>query len=305
MTNKRKTKRYLKLMVCFLCFFGLIANLSIGITTPYLIDKKIGLPNWLFIFLFILIFLSGFTLYVIFLIYPCVNRKENKLTRFINSHSGSFCFLFLLVMVVVMAIYNEKEYDKEKIANLINIEWVIFGISVGFFTIWHAIFSSKKTNVITNPNKLVGTDRISAINVIKGNIQDYNNIIFPIVLLVVNVLFLIISTSMFYILDTIDKVTVKCGIISFYLCTNTLLSVFLEVITPIIKAKIEYEEKYKNIKSDSDTNLLIQSIVEEAIIRFYDDSLKDLGDEEKSQVMNEIRNKMIELRSEDTNHPTK
>ena len=295
-----KTKRHSiisKVLLVVLIIFGLIFSLAFGITVPYLIAINNNIQDWLVILLFTIVTILTFSLYFILIIYPLIIKKKNKFSKFCEKHWVSV-FLFILFAVITLAVItNQKEYNEQRISELLNVEWVIFGITIAFFTIWNALYLSKKKKKNKNPNDLVGIERVNEINSINSEILDNNSMLYSLVLLIFSTILLVLTTTMFYI-SVISENTVKIfSTISFYFCTNTMFSIFAETIIPMFKNKLEYDSSIKEYKLDADPEILAQAIAEEVIIQFSKNDFKDLNEEDKKVKMEELSKKIIEIRN--------
>lgn len=296
----KKIKKYgifSKLLIVVLIALVLFSSLKFGNVVHYLIAKNNNIQNWLVILLFTIVTILTFSLYFMLLIYPLINKKKNKLSKFCEKHSLSVSLFILFATITVDAITNQKEYNEQRISELLNVEWVIFGITIALFTIWNALYLSKKKTKNKNPNDLVGIERVIEINSINSEILDNNSMLYCLVLLIFNTILLIITTSMFYINFTSENTVNVLSTVSFYLCTNTMFSIFSETIIPMFKNKLEYDSSIKEYKLDDDPEIFAQAIAEEVIIQFAKNDFKDLNEEDKKVKMEELSKKIIEMRN--------
>lgn len=295
-----KIKRYSifsKVLMVVLIVIGLFFSLTFGTFVNYLITKNNNIQYWLVILVFTIVTILTFSLYFILLIYPLIIKKKNKLSKFCEKHSLSVSFFILFAMITMVAITNRKEYNEQRISELLNVEWVIFGITIAFFTIWNALYLSKKKKKNKNPNDLVGIERINEINSINSEILDNNSMLYSLVLLIFNTILLVLTTTMFYISVTSENTVKIFSTISFYFCTNTMISIFTETIIPMFKNKLEYDSSIKEYKLDDDHEIFVQAIAEEVIIKFAKNDFKDLNEEDKKVKMEELSKKIIEMRN--------
>lgn len=293
----KKYSIFSKVLIVVLIVFGLFFSLAFGIIVPYLIAKNNNIQNWLVILLFVIVTILTFSLYFILLIYPLIIKKKNKLSKFSEKHSLSVNLFILFAMITLVAITNQKEYNEQRISELLNVEWVIFGITIAFFTIWNALYLSKEKKKNKNPNHLVGIERVIEINSINSEILDNNSMLFSLVLLILNTILLVFTTSMFYINVTSENTVKVFSTISFYLCTNTMISIFAETIIPMFKNKLEYDSSIEEYKLDDEPKILAQAIAEEVMIQFAKKEFKDLNEEDKNARMEELSKKIIEMRN--------
>ena len=296
----KKTKKYSIfsiVLIVVLIVLGLFFSLAFGTFVCYLLAKINNIQNWLVILLFTIVTMLTFSLYIILFIYLSIIKKKNKLSKFSEKHSLLVSLFISFAMFTVLAIINQKEYNEQRISELLNIEWVIYGITIAFFTIWNGLYLSKKKKKNKNPNDLVGIERISEINSINSEILDNNSMLYSLVLLIFNTILLVITTTMFYISVTSENTVKVFSTISFYFCTNTMISIFAETIIPMFKNKLEYDSSIKEYKLDDDPKIFAQAIIEEDAIQFTKNNFKTLNEEDKKVMMDELSKKIIEIRN--------
>lgn len=206
----------------------------------------------------------------------------------------------LIIIITVLSINNSTILNVEKQNNLLSIEWTIFGITTAFFTIWNALYLSKHDRNTENPDKMVGIERLKAIQDINNKLSENNNLIFPIILLIINAFLLLWATSLTYVYPLNDSVLNKVSIISYYFCTNTMISIFFETITPMIKMKLEFEEKRENFNLNADNNLILKAIAEKIALIFANSEFADLPQTDCEKKISELTDNLVKIRENRT-----
>ena len=297
MKLSKKYSIYLILIILILVLFGLPACLGIAYITIYFIGKVTSIKMWFGIALFIAIFMMLFTIYFFIFIYPLIVKRVNKFTKFLEKHSPSLCLCLLFLTIIVLVVINNKEYSEERLAELINLEWVIYGITIAFFTIWNTFYLSKKQNKYRNPDNLIGIERIDEIKNINTIIDENNGVVFPIVLLILNTIFLLFTTSGFYIVNSNSNITIRFTIITFFFCTNTMISIFLETILPMLKNKYRFEALVEDYSLNMEPQLIKQSITEEVVYQILRDEAKKDGGNASDEMINLIKKAILMARN--------
>ena len=309
MKYEKKLKIWLIIATLLHIIAGLICSVSVGISIVYLINKWFKLGDITFILWLIVISFVLFVLYFTFLIYPFIVKKDNKFTKKFNKHSISISFFVMMIMIIIVSINNIKEYDLERLSNLLNIEWIIFGITVAFFTIWNTFFITKYEKKEENPNEIIGLKRLELIIDINDKKMHFKIMIYSLIMIIINVILLLTFTSMFLV-NEIDKNVVNViSLISFYFCTNTMITIFIECIFPMIEMKMEFDgriEKY-DLKNDlkNDLNLIVTSAFEEVAYNLMEKNTTDLDENKATEVLDKFKEILIKNRNDDGKAKTK
>lgn len=153
-------------------------------------------------------------------------------------------------------------------------EWNIFGIAIAIFLFWY-IFIEKYIRD-SKPIKRNTNGPIEILLYIneKSNFQQSVDLLFmSVIIIIINMFMLIASTAMVFITtpNNINLFIQNIVIITFYLCTNSISSLFLDMIKPLFAeknkildenkmAKIDLENKNNTIKDVMQITELIETI---------------------------------------------
>ena len=172
---------------------------------------------------------------------------------------------YVILIISLASIRNELIWDNNQLVEILNLQWVIFGISVTVFLIWQVIemkFLSKKKKYkrkqIKDPNAFEEDIKIR-----QKLLFEVNSHIFTPVLLGLNTVALIIITGIYYIVVNDIAVWLQDAVIcSFYLCVNTLSHMLLDIITLVFIKRFEVVSNIKITNEELDIYIKLQNIKE-------------------------------------------
>ena len=182
------------------------------------------------------------------------NKIENssKFRKKIDfTHIFPFFFLFFIFS---LAIKKDVYLSSEILIQFLNIQWVIFGISIAVFGIWITGLMGRKNELLSkiDENKIRKEDKKSL--EIQSERKFFANVHFSVFFLICNLFLLILSTSLFYIVfhGEANLITQSFAVSSCYLCTNSLVSIFIDVLSPVLFFKKKVKEVYELDKKKFD-----------------------------------------------------
>ena len=293
-----KLKTTLIILVIMQIVVGLICGAIVAISIPYFINKMIPISDGLFLFLVIFIFIIFIGVFFMFIIYPSITNKNNKFTKMLNRHSISISFFIIMLMIILVSIYNKKEFDIDRITNLLNIEWIIFGVTVAFFTVWNALFLSKYENIEENPNDEIGIKRLQLIGNINQKKIHFTSMLYSILMLIINVLLLISFTSLFLVNNSDNEIVNILSLISFYFSTNTMITIFVECIIPMIDMKIDFDIRIEKYDLNDGPKMILMSAIEEAAYEIKKNNLTNEDKDKVNDLLDKFKCELIKIRSE-------
>ena len=168
-------------------------------------------------------------------------RKQfTRMNQFFLENGIYFLPLYIIICCILLSIDPSIKWTREELKDSISIQWAIFGLSTTIYILLQAFvlkYISDKT-----PEKKASSAEYTIEKIIFR--LCINDKIVPVIFLIANLALIIMATSSVYIIG--GKVTLymqTISIISFYLCTNTLISLFLHIIFPVFDKKIEAMKK--------------------------------------------------------------
>lgn len=179
----------------------------------------------------------------VFLVCYSINHYETKgkkIIKLLPIFLNSITFIFILLGVI----NNVKNFDIALCGTLLGIEWTIFGISGAVFL--YQLQSNKKEMELL----MKETDHIQQLK--KTESLEINSMPsnFVFVLFVADLVFLILFTAGLFLLDPELKSMFLpyLGLISLYLTTNTIVTIFIQSIS---NYRMYRKEFIKDIKKSN------------------------------------------------------
>ena len=267
--------------IFFLC---LIFSYVLIFSFFYALQKFVNIDFTILFFLPI-----GLSVFVsIFLSILVLRRKKRTKLSFWFSNNYPKVFLSCVILIILfMSISNKPLWNLNEIHEVLSIEWTILGLSITIFLVWHVIFISylKKKE----PKPAGDLDYIQEYDLMNKKQNFYNEVLSAkstIILLSINLVFLILSTSLIYISNKSDSViTQNIVVFTFYLSTNSIIMLFFDMLQPILLAHKELRLKNKVTKDEMDVaegNALLQTLVDTSLKTI--DNMNDLSDERKREL---------------------
>lgn len=120
---------------------------------------------------------------------------------------------------------------------------------------------------------------------------------YSLVMLIINIILLTTFTSMVLVSETNNSVVNVVSIISFYFCTNTMITIFIECILPMIEMKLDFDERIEKYDLDDDSNMVVTSALEEVVYNLIEKSINDDENIKKSEELQRIKENIIKYRN--------
>lgn len=197
---------------------------------------------------------------------------------------GYFLTIFALVSIKSQAIWTaEVVYD------ILSLQWTIFGLSLTVFLVWNVIIVEFLKN--RQPKEPDSSDLLQKYKLAlekRSFSQEIETTFSTIVLLTINLFLLLVSASLIYISAKPESVFVQDVLhCTFFVTTNSIASLFLDILKPLNRDKTEMLKNSNVTKEDIDkayAALFVQNIVEgieEAVMarnpeKYTDEEKKEL-----------------------------
>ena len=221
-------------------------------------------------------------------------RNKNFVTWFLLNYAKIILF-YLVICITLISLRTEKIYDYASLKEFISIQCSMLGLSIAIFLIWNGIvfkyLEEHRPKKSENPFPIEQYEYINEkIDFYKMATERFNSII----MLIINLLLLATATTTVYIVY--NKVTLfnqNLSIASYYFCSNTIISLFFDILLPLIDKK---RKILKNMKvSNSEKRLQNRIINEVNITKTRFESIKqdaNISDEEKYKLMEQLLYKL-------------
>ena len=174
--------------------------------------------------------------------YLIVRLKATKSTRFsiwLLQNYPKLILFYIILNIIFISIRVGGAWSLDSLKDAISLEWTIFGISVAVFLVWNTIvFVHLEKEKPKQPEVMNSIHKLEYITQKELFYPQANSMFNSISLLILNVLALVVATASVYIVKgEVNLFHQIIVIVSFYLCTNTLIALLVDILTPLIKQK--------------------------------------------------------------------
>ncbi|MBO7573833.1 MAG: hypothetical protein J6T25_03555 [Bacilli bacterium] len=276
---------------------------SIGTPILFYLDSIYTIKNRDVILIVFIVVSLMLSLVITAIIMYSINRY-NKLSKFVMTHLRSLLTFLILLSIFSVAIYNSSHVDLTLCDSLLGIEWAIFGVSAAIFLFRIQNQEAKIEQASTlNPDEMIGKQRLEQVSFINNLKEEFSDMNFVLVFLIINAFFLtLFSGGLFFLDRAINKEVLSLLFtLSLFFTTNTFVQVFMDVVTVFSRKKKALLEK-PYMKKDYD--IIIETIVcafeEELFVKALNDiDLDDtLSDSEKKQKREKYLREYLQLKKE-------
>ncbi len=193
---------------------------------------------------------------------------ETKVSFWLHKNYPKIIVGYLMLIFAFVSIKNESIWTTEEVYDILSLQWMIFGLSLTIFLVWNVIIVEFLKRRQPQEQDSDDVFKKSKIVLEKHDFsQEVEATYLTVIILTINLMFLLLSTSLIYIVFKPDSVFVqnllRC---SFFLTTNSIISLFFDILKPLKKEKREMLKNNNVTKSDVNKAyiaLLIKSAIEE------------------------------------------
>lgn len=180
---------------------------------------------------------------------------ETSFSFWFHKNTAKIIIGYILFLIALISIRNESAWTTEAVYDILSLQWMIFGLSLTIFLVWNVIiveFLKRK-----QPKKSDSDDLLQKYKIVleKHDFSQEVEVTYSaIILLTINLLLLLISTSLIYISAKPNSILtqniLRC---SFFLTTNSIVGLFLDILKPLKKEKTEMLKNNTVTKSEINT----------------------------------------------------
>lgn len=233
-----------------------------------------------------------------------MSKKTTKFDNWISLHRAQLLFLYIVAVILFGSLNAEVVWTIDELKDLVSLEWSMLGISVAIFLVWNVVILKYLKD--RQPEERVTGGWLDKCRFIteKGEFYQTASMLFSsTTLLTINVAVVIIATAMVYILRI--EVTLwmqNATIVGFLFCTNTLGSLFGDMLKPFNEEKKAMLQATKVTDADIELqNKLLKQMDEYLILTTAIDQLESIDKDEKLKIKEEFINKIL---GENPKNPT-
>lgn len=227
-------------------------------------------------------------LIVVLIIVDTNSKKTNKFGFWIGQHGSKLVLSYVLLLLFSQSIRKEILWTAQEIADVLSIIWTIFGLSITIFLVWNVLIvgylkskepiEKKDSDLIERYHYLISKNSFA---------QDVKTLFNTVVLLVINLFLILIATSSIYLSKSPESLlTQNITICAFYFSTNTLISLFLDILKPLQKDRNELIDKNQISLTEfkvAEIGARLQTNIETFVTLVHDNSA--LNEEQKKELI--------------------
>ena len=180
------------------------------------------------------------------------SEKKTRWKNFWAMNYPNFILLYIVLLLCVISLKTEIILTLDELKETISLGWMIFSISITIFLVWNVVILQLLQN--ERPNYSKDYSPLQTIIYIqrKGIYHEKVAITFITVHLLTINLFTLLCTSVlvYFSVHAVTLFTQTLVNTTFYLCANTLVSLFLDILRPIKKEKMSMLETSKITETD-------------------------------------------------------
>ena len=246
---------------------------------------------------------------IIFIISKIVKshrKKRTKLSFWFTNNFPKLLLYYTILLFLFLSISNTPIWDINEVHEVLSIEWTIFGLSIAIFLVWDVIYINylkKKQPYATDK-----MDFIKEYDLLNEKQLFYNLVLTAktsIILLSINLFFLVLSSALIYIYHMPESVIVQNIVVfTFYLSTNSIVMLFIDILQPILFEHKELSEKNRVTKEEMDEaegKALVQMVVDTGIKAISE--MEDITEERKIEYIKKYQKLLIDVITEDHQPP--
>lgn len=246
--------------------------------------------------------------YVICVTVQELNGKKSAIGSWISQNYPNLLTAYWILLFFLVSVSDTAIWNAEQATNLLTLEWTIFGFSLAIFLVWNVLMTDYyKKNQPASSEGFDPSEKYTYLLRKHAFSQEVEESFSTIVLMSINLLLLILSTSLTYISNLPESVftqnTICC---TFFFSTNTIAKLFFDILKPVKKEHDSLKATNQVTKEELDkakASVLIHELFQ-ALIDTVSDS-KDLTDEEKKEVLRKYFEELseeLQSRKKESNH---
>ena len=243
---------------------------------------------------FLISLIVGVLFGILNFVYIIVALKSYTTGKFENWLIHNFPHLTLfstIILIIINSIKTEVIWDMERLEKIISLEWTIFGLSIAIFLVWNVIVVDYlKSKIPSKPKDHSIKSVDDYINKKSIYYPQANHIFNSVVLLCLNLFSVLVATIVVYFSESgVTLFNQNITLICFYLCTNSLIVLFIDVIRPINEEKKKIINEMR-VSNDEITwqNDVYQQMSDTIITLRHIDKIKGLDEDTKSKIKREL-----------------
>ena len=186
-----------------------------------------------------------------------VTRKTRaqriRLSLWISTHIAAIDLFYALPLILLASITPEIVSEIHDMQELISLSWTIFGITVAIYLLWYLFLPEYLEGKIPDFKAYKPEQTLKSIQE-RDRFHEQVGLYFnTTTLVVINLIILVMATGMIYLpTEGLTLVNQNAARFSFYLCVNTIILLFLDILKPFQEKRNELLEKTRVTNEEID-----------------------------------------------------
>lgn len=212
---------------------------------------------------------------------------ETKLDFWLDNNRPKIILWYMICLLLFGSVSKDAIWTTDEIKDILTLEWTILGLSITIFLVWNILiidYLRKK-----RPVELEESEYFHHYQELKEKqsfAQEVDSTWSSVVLLSINLILLLFSSSLVYIQHVPESVftqnILKC---SFFFSTNTIVSLFFDMLKPLLADKKALKADNQVTKKELDAALaedFVHMFLAEMVKQIH--NMSELSEEEQKQL---------------------
>lgn len=299
-----------KIKVIFFCvftwlvYFGL-AFVSLVATTSAL--DRFGFISTLTAFTVSLSVSSFFAVVIVlYQIITIKSEKEFRVKTWISNNRARLTLWYVFSVLFFLSMKAELIWDFEELKTVLSLVWTMMGISIAVFLVWGVIvkeYISQKRPQVSKQE--CNWEKYQYIGKKREFYEEASNLFKSLTLLTVNLTVLILITARIYVIsNSLSLFNQNSVIFSLFLCSNTLLDLFIGVLTPLNEIKKQALTETKATQADVEfQNNFVEDMNKYFVLVGEIDRLQEVDEAQKSSLKEKALYRLLGFEHPDKDKP--
>ena len=239
-------------VLTFIAFFFFVVLLVGSILIC--INKFIDLPGMVWFWRGLMISAIVAFIGAVLIVRSTKHFKETEMSFWLGKNYPKLLLGYILSVLTIGSINNQAIWTADMVYEVLSLQWTIFGLSLTIFLVWNVImveFLKGKQPKESESSSLYQKFTLALEK--KTYTQEIDTTFNSVVLLTINLFLLLLSTTMIYISVKPESIiTQNVLLCSFFFTTNSVICLFIDILSPLKKDKEEMLKNNSVTKSDID-----------------------------------------------------
>ena len=219
------------------------------------------------------------------------SEKNSALYCRIINNRARFVLMYIVVVLFLVSFKTELIWDFDTMTKALSLEWTILAISIAILLVWNGFVINYLNE--RKPQKPISNMPVELWLFIEKKSNFYSDVcrfFSTLILLSLNVMVLALSTAFVYLIfNRINLLCQNAVILSLFLCLNTMIQLFIDILTTLYKKKHKLLDGNKVTEADVELQNKISRLSTEVSAQIkVVKSIDNLEEDERKQLINKI-----------------